>query len=180
MRRFLKKHLPDHETIRCNAWLRPFENSLLHPRLWHLNRRSAAGAVAAGLFCGLIPGPFQMPAAALAAILFRVNLPLSLLVTLYSNPFTIVPIYLLAYQIGRLLIGDTAGFLVPPAFVFDNFVAWTQAMQDWMLAVARPLAVGLIVLADGLALAGYFLTRGAWRLYLVRHWLRRRAGKRSA
>jgi len=135
--------------------------------------------VAAGLFCGLIPGPFQMPGAALCAILFRVNLPLALLTTLYTNPFTIVPLYLLAYQIGRLLIGDTAGFLVPPAFDFASFAAWTQAMQDWMLAVARPLAVGLIVLADGLALAGYLLTRGAWRLYLVRQW-RRRQRKNSA
>ncbi|WP_028995429.1 DUF2062 domain-containing protein [Azonexus hydrophilus] len=178
MRRFLKNLLPDHETIRRTPWLRPFENSLLHPRLWHLNRRSAAGAVAVGLFCGLIPGPFQMPGAALCAILFRVNLPLALFVTLYTNPFTIVPLYLLAYQIGRLLIGDTAGFLAPPAFDFDSFTAWTQAMQAWMLAVARPLAVGLIVLADGLALAGYLLTRGAWRLYLVRHWHRRR--RRSA
>jgi len=180
MRRLLKKLLPDHEKIRSNPWLRPFENSLLHPRLWHLNRRSAAGAVAAGLFCGLIPGPFQMPGAALCAILFRVNLPLALVMTLYTNPFTLVPLYLLAYQIGRLLIGDTAGFLVPPAFDFDNFAAWTQAMQDWMLAVARPLAVGLIILADALALAGYFLTRGAWRFYLIRHWHRRRARRRSA
>ena len=180
MRRLLKRYLPDHETIRRNPWLRPFENTLLHPRLWHLNRRSAAGAIAAGLFCGLIPGPFQMPGAALCAILFRANLPLALVVTLYSNPFTIVPLYLLAYQTGRLLIGDTAGFLLPPAFSFAEFGAWTQAMHTWMLAVARPLAVGLIVLADGLALAGYLLTRGAWRLYLVRHWHRRRARKRSA
>ena len=68
MRRLLKKYLPDHETIRRNRWLRPFENSLLHPRLWHLNRRSAAGAVAAGMFCGLIPGPLQMLGAAFCAI----------------------------------------------------------------------------------------------------------------
>lgn len=180
MRRLLKRYLPDHETIRRNPWLRPFENSLLHPRLWHLNRRSAAGAVAAGLFCGLIPGPFQMPGAALCAILFRANLPLALVVTLYSNPFTIVPLYLLAYQTGRLLIGDTAGFLLPPTFSFAEFGAWTEAMHTWMLAVARPFAVGLIVLADALALAGYLLTRGAWRLYLVRHWHRRRRRTASA
>ena len=54
MRRYLKKFLPDHEAIRANPWLRPFQSSLLHPRLWHLNRHSAAGAVAVGLFCGLI------------------------------------------------------------------------------------------------------------------------------
>ena len=54
---FLKKYLPNHDAVHGNRWLRPFRNSLLHPRLWHLNRHSAAGAVAAGLFCGLIPGP---------------------------------------------------------------------------------------------------------------------------
>ena len=48
MRKHLKKHLPNHEAIHNNRWLRPFRNSLLHPRLWHLNRHSAAGAVAAG------------------------------------------------------------------------------------------------------------------------------------
>ena len=46
MRRFLKNRLPDPAAIADNPWLRPFRNSLLHPRLWHLNRHSAAGAVA--------------------------------------------------------------------------------------------------------------------------------------
>ena len=65
MRRQIRNLLPDHESIRSNRWLAPFENTLLHPRLWHLNRHSAAGAVAAGLFCGLIPGPLQMLGAAI-------------------------------------------------------------------------------------------------------------------
>ena len=102
MRKHLKKYLPDHEAIHGNRWLRPFRNSLLHPRLWHLNRRSAAGAVAAGLFCGLIPGPLQMLGAAICALVFRVNLPLALLVTLYTNPFTIVPLYVLAVSYTHL------------------------------------------------------------------------------
>lgn len=173
MRRSLKKLLPDHETIRRNRWLRPFAGSLLHPRLWHLNRHSAAGAVAAGLFCGLIPGPLQMLGAAACALLFRVNLPLALITTLYTNPVTIVPLYLLAYQIGRLLLGEGNGFLAPPPFSPTDFVGWTQAMQGWMLAVAEPLGLGLIVLASGLAAGGYVLTRAAWRLYLVIAWRRR-------
>lgn len=173
MRRHLKKYLPDHETIRGNAWLRPFQSSLLHPRLWHLNRHSAAGAVAAGLFCGLIPGPLQMIGAALAALIFRVNLPLALLVTLYTNPFTIVPLYLVAYQLGRLLTGDSAGFVAPPEFSATAFVGWTEAMQDWMLMVAKPLGLGLVALACALSLLGYLATRAAWRLYLVSAWRRR-------
>ncbi len=177
MREFLNKHLPDHETIRRNPWLRPFKNSLLHPRLWHLNRRTAAGAVAAGLFCGLIPGPFQMLGAALAALAFRVNLPLALLTTFYTNPFTIVPLYLLAYEIGRQVLGEGNGFLAPPVFFLGDFLAWSKAMEQWMLAVARPLAIGLIILADGLALAGYLITRGGWRLHILWRLRQRRAAR---
>lgn len=99
MKKHLKRFLPDHLSVSENPWLRPFQSSLLHPRLWHLNRHSAAGAVATGLFCGLIPGPFQMFFAALCALVFRVNLPLSMLVTLYTNPLTLVPIYFVAFQL---------------------------------------------------------------------------------
>ncbi len=173
MRRHLKKFLPDAETIRNNPWLRPFQSSLLHPRLWHLNRHSAAGAIAAGLFCGLIPGPLQMLGAAVCALIFRVNLPLALFVTLYSNPFTIVPLYLVAYQLGRQLLGDDTGFVAPPAFSTDSLAGWGDAMQTWMATVTAPLAVGLVALASGLAVCGYLATQIAWRVYLVRAWRRR-------
>ena len=174
MRKHLKKYLPDHDSIRRNRWLRPFASSLLHPRLWHLNRHSAAGAVAAGLACGLIPGPLQMIGAAVCALVFRVNLPLALLVTLYTNPFTIVPLYLLAYQLGRLAIGDGNGFIAPPTFSASQFVAWTDAMQGWMLLVAKPLGIGLLILAAGLAVSGYFAVKAAWRIYLLAAWRRRK------
>ncbi len=174
MRRYLKKYLPDHDAIRRNRWLRPFESSLLHPRLWHLNRHSAAGAVAAGMFCGLIPGPLQMLGAAICALIFRVNLPLAMFVTLYTNPFTIVPLYLLAYEIGRLVVGDSGSFIAPPTFSATAFVAWTEAMQAWMFAAAIPLGIGLVVLAVGLAVLGYFATKLAWRLYLLAAWRRRK------
>jgi len=178
MRKHLKKYLPNHEAVHGNRWLRPFRNSLLHPRLWHLNRHSAAGAVAAGLFCGLIPGPLQMLGAAVCALIFRVNLPLALLVTLYTNPFTIVPLYVLAYQIGRIATGDSAGFVEPPAFEPTRFIAWTEAMQQWMLGVGKPLGIGLVLLAILLAVTGYFSTKAVWRIWLIRAWRLRRAERR--
>ena len=115
MRRLLKRYLPDPASLASNRWLAPFGSTLLHPRLWHLNRHSAAGAIAIGLFCGLIPGPFQMLGAALGCMLLRVNLPLALFTTLYTNPFTIVPLYILAFSIGEALMGrGEAGFTPPP------------------------------------------------------------------
>lgn len=179
MRRYLKKYLPDHETIRRNPWLRPFESSLLHPRLWHLNRHSAAGAVAAGLFCGLVPGPLQMIGAAVCALSFRVNLPLAMLVTLYTNPLTIVPLYLVAYQLGRKVTGEENGFVAPPEFSMANFVGWTEGMQAWMIAAAKPLGIGLVALGVTLSIAGYFLTKAAWRVYLIAAWRRRQRSRKT-
>lgn len=180
MRRHLKKLLPDHAVILENRWLRPFANSLLHPRLWHLNRHSAAGAVAAGLFCGLIPGPFQMLGAAICALLFRVNLPLALFTTLYTNPLTIVPLYIVAFEFGHLVIGNGERFIAPPDFVWQDIGASLQALAAWMLALGEPLALGLILLASTLAASGYLLVKAGWRLYLVHEWRQRPHVKKPA
>ena len=53
----------------------------------------------------------------------------------------------------------------------------SMADLDAMLAAAKPLAIGLIILASGLAIAGYFATKAAWRIYLVRAWHRRRQAR---
>ncbi|HRE18187.1 MAG TPA: DUF2062 domain-containing protein, partial [Rhodocyclaceae bacterium] len=158
MRRHLKKLLPDHAIIRENRYLRPFANSLLHPRLWHLNRHSAAGAVAAGLFCGLIPGPFQMLGAALCALAFRVNLPLALFTTLYTNPLTIVPLYVIAFEMGNLAIGNGSAFIAPPEFAWSEIRHSLQALLHWIISLGQPLALGLLLLAGSLAAIGYVLT----------------------
>lgn len=183
MRKHLRKLIPHHEAVRGNRWLAPFESTLLHPRLWHLNRHSAAGAVAAGLFCGLIPGPFQMLGAAICAVAFRVNLPLALFTTLYTNPLTIVPLYVVAFGLGKQALataGHEAGghFVAPPDYGADGLVAWVQALVDWMVQLGKPLVVGLVLLASLLAFLGYVAVRFAWRLYLIRAW-RHRAAHRA-
>ncbi len=175
MRRLLKRYLPDPTALAANRWLAPFGSTLFHPRLWHLNRHSAAGAIAIGLFCGLIPGPFQMLGAALACMALRGNLPLALFTTLYTNPFTIVPLYILAFSIGEGLLGaGKGGFTPPPEWAGGDLLHWISALGAWMADLGRPLALGLVVLASGLAVAGYLLTRLAWRAYLVHHWHQRR------
>lgn len=177
--------MPDHGAVHDNRWLAPFRNSLLHPRLWHLNRHSVAGGVAVGLFCGLIPGPFQMLGAAICAVLFRINLPLALVTTLYTNPFTIVPLYLVAFALGRFVLGifgHAAGqFVAPPGYGeagSATLVDWLGALADWMLQLGAPLAIGLPLLAGLLAGGGYLVVRLAWRAWLVRAWRRRGVRRR--
>src|SRR3954468_12939316 len=109
-RKLFRRYLPSHETIRQHRYVACFGPRLQHHNLWHLHRRSVAGGVAVGMFAGLIPGsnPVQFLAASLLAIAFRVNLPIAVAVTLYSNPFTVLPLYYAAFKLGQfaLVRGD--------------------------------------------------------------------------
>lgn len=174
MRKFFRRYLPKHETLQENRWLHHLGSSITHPALWHLNRRSAAGGVAVGLFCGLIPGPLQMPGAACFAILFRVNLPLSLITTLYTNPFTLIPLYFVAFEIGQWVTGESNPFIPPPEFKFSEWHQWLHTTGSWALGLGKPLGIGLVLLACILSLTGYILVRLAWRIHLVRAWKRRK------
>lgn len=171
MRKFFRKYLPHHETVKSNRWLKPFGGLLHHPNLWHLHRRSVAGGVAVGMFCGLIPGPLQMISAALLAILLRVNLPVAAFTTLYTNPFTIVPLYLLAYELGAWVSGMRSGVaMVHPSFPELHWHGWPDELWGWMMMLGKPFLIGLPLLAVSLAIAGYFAVRVAWRVVVIWKW----------
>lgn len=174
-RKFFRKYLPSHESVRNNRHLARFGGHLIHPNLWHLNRRSVAGGVAVGMFSGLVPGPLQMLTAALLAVPLRVNLPVALATTLYTNPLTIGPLYALAYLIGRLVVGGNAAPLArPPEVEWSHLGASIDAFMQWLLALGMPLAVGLPILALLLAALGYACVQIGWRVYVIRAWRRRR------
>ncbi|MGA8146753.1 MAG: DUF2062 domain-containing protein [Gallionellaceae bacterium] len=179
MRKLFRKHLPSQESIRKSQWARPFGAWLHHPNLWNLHRRSVAGGVAIGMFAGLIPGPLQMIGAAMLAVLFRVNLPVAVFTTLYSNPLTILPLYLVAYEYGAFVIGYpdriATNRLAVPEMDWSN---WTTVLAEWFVALGKPFAVGLPLLATTLAIVSYFAVRLLWRWRVVWEW-RRRAARRS-
>lgn len=154
---------------------RRFGHTLLAPRLWRLSRHSVAGGIAVGLFCGLIPGPLQMLGAAIAAYVFRVNLPLALFSTLYTNPLTIIPLYLLAFSLGQWVVGDgTSVFIAPPEIVFSDFMGSMTRVNQWVASLGKPLVVGLFMLASLLSATGYLLIYGLWQLHIVRYLRQRR------
>lgn len=181
-RKFFKRYMPSVDRVREYRILRLFGNSLFHPALWDLNRRSAAGGIAAGLFCGLVPGPLQMLSAGIVAVLFRINLPLALVSTLYTNPVTIVPLYLVAYQLGSLVLGAAGGPppAPPPQWLWSQPMVSMEAMGQWMLGLGAPLALGVFLLACVLSTLGYATVRVTWSVYLRRAWMRRRARRASA
>jgi len=178
MRKFLRHYLPDHESVNNNRWLNPLGAWLQQPDLWHLHRRGVAGGVAAGLFCGLIPGPLQMISAALLAVIWRVNLPVALLATLYTNPLTIVPLYLLAYKLG-LWVGGGQNALVSTQMDLPP-LHWLELggeLWGWVSHLGQPLLIGLPMLAVIFATSGYLSVRLLWRVVVLIKW---RASRRRA
>ncbi len=175
MRKQLRKYLPTAEAIfqyRVFRWMKPV---LGHPRLWHLHRRSVALGIGIGLVTGMIPLPIQMLVAIVAAIVIRANVPAAAAATWATNPFTFIPLYLLAYQIGAWVTGATAPAAVPP----DMHWSWEgikhalPQMLSWIEAAGSTLLVGLAILCTLMALGGYLATMVIWRFTVTLAWRNR-------
>ena len=135
---------------------------LARPGLWRLDRRSVAVGAAAGVFFGFLIPVAQIPLAAWAAWLLRGNLPVAVVTTLVSNPFTYVPIYWLAHEWGQILLG--AGATTPDA-------GWSVA------GIGLPLIIGLTSFAVAGSLLVYAIVYIAWRFALWIQILKRRRRK---
>jgi uncharacterized protein (DUF2062 family) len=180
-RKFFRQYLPDAASVRANRWIALFGTWLHHPNLWHLNRDSVAGGVAIGLFSGLIPGPLQMITGLILCLVLKRNIPVALIMTFYTNPFTIVPLYLIAYGYGSLLLGGNLNNPDVKPFEIDwgHFLDSMRALLEWTLALGKPLAVGLVALALTLAALGYAAVQIAWRAYVVLAWRARARRRRN-
>jgi len=159
-RKWIKRWLPAHDTVREHRYLSWLGQYLQDPNLWHLNRRSVAGGFFVGIFCALLPLPFQMVIAGFGAILFRVNLPLSVALVWLTNPLTIAPVFFATYKLGTLMLGTQVG-----DFAADTSWEWlhSEFQQIW-----QPLLLGSLVSGLALGLSGYALVRTVWRLHIVR------------
>ena len=172
LKKFLKNKLPRAESITDNRFLRVLSPWIAHPRLWHLHRRAVALGIAIGLITGLIPGPIQMLLAALIAIPLRANIPAAVFATLYTNPLTFVPLYLLAYQIGSLVTGHDGPVVLPPDIAFSVSGLWNAipALFHWFVSLGDTLLIGLAIQASLTALCGYIATLVVWRIVVTRRW----------
>ena len=164
-KKFIQRFSPKPETLKNHPHLKHLGQALHNPNLWHINRRSAAGAVAVGLFCAWMPIPFQMLLAAILAIIFSVNLPLSVALVWLSNPLTMPPLFYGAYRLGAYILDEP---LVE--FDFELSFHWIATMFE---TVAPTLLLGSFILGAISAALGYSLLRILWRFKITKKWQRR-------
>lgn len=171
-KKLIKRLMPDAHKVRSHKHLKFFGTLLHDPGLWHLNRRSASGGVAVGLFMAFSPMPLQMILAAVIAIIFRFNLPIAVVLVWISNPLTVGPITYFVYKLGSLLLG-----LPAHEFAFEPTWAWLMTELNW---IWRPILLGSFVVSSVSATAGYFLVHALWRLQVIRDWERRKSRRTSS
>ena len=158
--------MPDVQRIRQHKHLR-FLGALLHdPNLWHLNRRSAAGACGVGLFWAFMPIPLQTIPAAITAVILRVNLPISVALVWITNPLTMAPVFYFTYKLGNWILGRT-----PQPVHFQLSVDWFKTSLG---AIWQPFLLGSVTLSIVAGVLGYFAMRGAWSWHVRREYRRRR------
>jgi len=164
-KRLIKKYFPSPESIRNHKSLQ-FLGKLLHdPNLWHLNRKSVSGAFALGLFTAYIPVPFQMVLAAIHAIIFRVNLPISVALVWITNPVTMPPMFYGAYLVGVYVLDIE----IQP-FHFELSLDWIfiQLGEKW-----KPFLLGCFLTGTVLALIGYTVIHILWKIMVMRKYKKR-------
>ncbi len=161
-RKLIKKYLPDHQKIKQNKTINIFGDLLHDANLWHLNRRSARGAFAIGLFNAFVPVPFQMWLSALAAIVFKVNLPLSVALVWISNPLTMPPMFYGCYLVGEWILGETGH-----DFAFEP--SWDWLVQS-LSTIGPTFLFGCLVVSVISSIIGFFGINWLWRYSVAKAW----------
>jgi len=168
---FIKKYLPDPESIKNSKSL-AFLGPIIHdPNLWHLNRHSVTKAFAIGLFWAAIPMPLQMLAATLCAVKFKANLPLSVALVWISNPITMPPIFYSEYLLGAWILD-----LPQSPFEYELSLTW---QKEKLYEIGIPLYFGSFITGLVASLLGYFIISVAWKRSIVKKWRQRQEKRKS-
>jgi uncharacterized protein (DUF2062 family) len=170
-KRFIKRYLPDHHKIRNHKNLRFFGQLLHDPNLWHLNRRSVSGAFSVGLFSAFVPVPFQMVLGAAGAILWRVNLPISVGLVWLTNPVTMPPVFYFCYKLGTWILRTP----LHTGITFELSIRWIMVE---LATIWQPFLLGCFVMGTLSAVVGNVVIRLLWRLHIARY-LKRKRQKRQ-
>ncbi|HET8711203.1 MAG TPA: DUF2062 domain-containing protein [Spongiibacteraceae bacterium] len=168
-RKLFKRIAPSPEFIKAHPALQRFAHWLHDPNLWHLNRYSVSMAAFIGLFTAFIPLPSQMPIAALWAIWWRANFPISVALVWLTNPITAPPAFYATYKFGNLLLQRT-----PPPLQFEPSLAWfvEQLSQIW-----QPLLLGSACVGFFFGALGAMTVRIVWRIQVTLRWRARRRAR---
>lgn len=181
--RIARRLLPHPDALSRTPGLRWLGHYLApRPWLWVAHRRRIALGAALGLAVGVIPLPTQMLFAAVLAIACRANVAAAVAATWLTNPFTLLPIWSLAIALGRLAFGDS-GPIAPPAMLEFDWgapLSWGPSLWAWLMALGKPLLLGLPLAGALLGALAYLVVYVGWWIVIRGERARRLRARRIA
>ena len=170
-RRFFRKFALKRDELRRQWWIAPVSHLLHDPNLWGIRRRTVVPAFAAGLFVACLPLPGHTLFGILIAVLLRINVPVTAVTTLISNPLTMGPLYYVCFEIGRVLLRQP-----PQAYEFDMSFGW---LAERFATIWLPMLLGGVLLGAILSLIGFIALDLIWRASIWDYLARRRQRRRE-
>ncbi len=160
-----RKYTPTREGLARNRFLAPIAHRFLTPELWRFTRRSVPRGVALGLFSAFIVPLGQIFLAAFLALPARANVPLAVLVTFITNPFSYPFWLIVANRVGSfvLKVDSFAGNMANEELRSGRWAWVIEAFE-----VAGVTTFGLVVLAIVSAAVGYVVSGFVWRQMVSR------------
>jgi uncharacterized protein (DUF2062 family) len=151
-------------------YMLPLSYLMTHPVYFSVNRKTISRAIWIGVFIGFLPIPMQMLVAVMLALVARVNIPIAAIGVWVTNPFTMVPLFYLAYRLGAAMLNMP----IEPWPIDFNFSGFSQDMGG----IWKAMLYGGVVLGLSLATVSYIFVNLVWRTSIAYRYRERKKNRR--
>ncbi len=159
----LKVHQIGRATKR-SAFLNQYFPKLKDPVYWAGDRHSFAKAGFIGMFCMMLPIPFQMLLSSALAYYLRANIPLATALAWITNPLTMWPIWYGGYLFGTWVLGTPDLFAASAHITIGSQVWFNEVFP----LIWKPFFLGNFLLGSLFGFVTYLMI-GSFRWSYIRN-----------
>jgi uncharacterized protein (DUF2062 family) len=128
--------------------------------------------------------PFHSIPAVFAALFFRLNLPLCLLLVWVNNPLTLIPILYFSFFVGSMLLHQHDSMQNAPSFQdLQQIIANIFTHRDFpahaahLTAYIEPILLGMLITGFTLGCIGYLGMNWFWHYRVMSAWRKRQQNR---